>query len=83
MKYNIRDRVKLKTQEGWHEDIVNSVKNLSDRVVTIKYVSPMHDNYPYKMEEIKWDWAEDEIECLIEESKNNFIISRFEILDIR
>ena len=83
MKYKIGDKVRIKKNYMGPLNAMIKLKELNtNRVVTIKKVC----DYFYYMEEIKWGWRDEEIECLVsvkDYKEPEPITSRFEILDIR
>ena len=100
-KYNVGDKVKIKTWERMkkeyksdssyiyttpvlnttmEEDLYNLTLN---RTITIRETYMTGSGIFYHMEEVRWQWSDDMIECLAEDYvKPEPIKSRFEILDL-
>ena len=94
MKYNVGDKIKIKTWGDISEQcggyIFPSVKKkidelFPDRILTIKKVHPHFDSHVYTVEgiiDIRFSVDNPMIECLVERDTSLFINSRFDILDL-
>ena len=82
MKYKPGDKIRLKKSYHFDDDVKEAIDNLPDRIATIKKIDHEKKSYPYYMEEIKWNWAEAEIEKIEKIEEDEPIKNRFEILDL-
>jgi hypothetical protein len=83
MKYKVGDRVILKKRASFTDDVHKDLEKLPRREVTIEDVVEDTCLPYYYMNEIEYEWYEDEIECLVKEKKCLPIpvITRFDLMD--
>ncbi len=77
MKYQVGDRVIIKREDYWIDEVLDDLSMLPDRIATIKEVVNGEYGF-YYMKEIDWYWNDDEIEELVSEIE----ITRFELMEL-
>jgi hypothetical protein len=84
MKYKVGDRVILrKATSFFHDDVCRDLERLPNREATIYRIIKTSAQVRYYMNEIGYQWFEEEIEDLAKEKKclPIQVITRFDLMD--